>query len=37
MSKPVFDEKKILEIHNHLLQLGKKRGYLTYDEITNHF
>ena len=37
MSKPVFDEKKILEIHNHLLQLGKKRGYLTYNEITNHF
>ncbi len=37
MSKPVFDEKKILEIHNHLLQLGKKRGYLTYDEITNYF
>ena len=37
MSNPVLDEKKILEINNQLIKLGKKRGYLTYDEINNNF
>ena len=37
MSMPVFDEKKILEINDKLIKLGKKRGYLTYDEINNSF
>jgi RNA polymerase primary sigma factor len=37
MSNPVIDEKKILEINNQLIKLGKKRGYLTYDEINNNF
>ena len=37
MSMPVFDEKKILQINNQLIQLGKKRGYLTYEEINNSF
>ena len=37
MSNPVLDEKKILEINNQLIKLGKKRGYLTYDEINNSF
>ncbi|HAX73447.1 MAG TPA: RNA polymerase sigma factor RpoD [Firmicutes bacterium] len=37
MSNPVLDEKKILEINDQLIQLGKKRGYLTYDEINNNF
>ena len=37
MSTPVLDEKKILDINNQLMKLGKKRGYLTYDEINDHF
>ena len=37
MSNPVLDERKILEINNRLIKLGKKRGYLTYDEINNDF
>ncbi|MTL48999.1 RNA polymerase subunit sigma, partial [Turicibacter sanguinis] len=37
MSNPVLDEKKILEINSQLIKLGKKRGYLTYDEINNSF
>ena len=37
MSKPVFDEQKMLEIHNQLIKLGKKRGYLTFDEIHESF
>lgn len=37
MSKPVLDEKKIIETHNRLTKLGKKRGYLTYDEINDGF
>ena len=37
MSNPVLDEKKILEINNQLIKLGKKRCYLTYDEINNSF
>lgn len=37
MSKPVFDERKIIDINNQLIQLGKKRGYLTYEEINNSF
>lgn len=37
MSKPVFDEKKILKINDDLIKLGKSRGYLTYDEINNSF
>ncbi len=37
MSNPVLDENKILAIHNELIDLGNKRGYLTYDEINNGF
>jgi len=37
MSNPVFDEQKMLEIHNQLIKLGKKRGYLTFDEINDQF
>ena len=37
MSKPVLDEKKIIETQNQLTKLGKKRGYLTYDEINDGF
>ena len=37
MSNPVIGENKILDIHNDLIKLGKKRGYLTYDEINNGF
>jgi len=37
MSNPVFDEQKMLEIHNQLIKLGKKRGYLTFDEINDKF
>ena len=37
MSKPVFDEQKMLEIHNQLIKSGKKRGYLTFDEINDSF
>ena len=37
MSKPVLDEKKIIETQNQLTKFGKKRGYLTYDEINDGF
>jgi len=37
MSNPVIDEKKIIETQNQLTKLGKKRGYLTYDEINDGF
>jgi len=37
MAKPVLDEKKIIETHNRLTKQGKKRGYLTYDEINDGF
>ncbi|MCL1950965.1 MAG: RNA polymerase sigma factor RpoD [Turicibacter sp.] len=37
MSNPVIDEQKMLDIHNQLIKQGKKRGYLTFDEINAAF
>ena len=37
MIKPELDEQQILETQNGLIALGKKQGYLTYDEINDGF